>query len=246
MNQLEYLEGSGVEPMVVGGSGGYVIAHVCNGSGVWEGGFMRDLSEKFGGSSVLGSPEWVYRTLCEREGEMESFGKNQYISVKDDRYALLGDDDRPRSYVCSMIAQLGLRTWKNRNPLSMQTLKVCLESLRKFAEERDLEVHIPRLDTNKTGGNWKEIEKLLIQSLVSEGIPVVVYNPTRNLESTQYKAKVGDNLRSRIKPDVEISLIEFNGTHFIARKEDGSIFKLRPSTANNLYTIIPRGIYTSN
>jgi O-acetyl-ADP-ribose deacetylase (regulator of RNase III) len=78
-------------------------------------------------------------------------------------------------WVASMVAQHGYgESLKPR--IRYAPLRDCLLQVSSFASEYHASVHMPRIGTGFAGGNWKVIENLIIETLISRGVKVFVYD----------------------------------------------------------------------
>jgi hypothetical protein len=79
-----------------------------------------------------------------------------------------------------MVAQKGCGQSKTPR-IQYQALEVCLHKLQKTCESSEASLHIPRIGTGQAGGNWKVIEGMIDEILVSSGTDVTVYDiPPKN------------------------------------------------------------------
>lgn len=157
---ITYLQGDATLPV---GKGKKVIAHTCNDVGSWGKGFVVSLSEK----SKM--PETIYRDCYKHNG------------------LVLGDimvcpvEYTDNTVVANMIAQSGLRSKNNPQPLSYTYLVSCLEKLADYVLDQDepTSVHMPMIGTGYAGGDWEIIERYINDTLCKEGIDVFVYKLPR-------------------------------------------------------------------
>jgi O-acetyl-ADP-ribose deacetylase (regulator of RNase III) len=154
---VRYVTGDATKPI---GEGLKVIAHICNDKGAWGAGFVLALSKRWE------RPERMYKHLFDKRRENRpKLGDIQIVIAESD------------IFVCNMIAQKGLPTKDNRQPLDYQALQTCLTTLT-FRLERckqKISVHMPRIGTGYGGGNWGVIEKI-IAATVGEKFEVTVYD----------------------------------------------------------------------
>jgi O-acetyl-ADP-ribose deacetylase (regulator of RNase III) len=156
---LTCLTGDATEPV----SRPAVIAHVCNDYGGWGRGFVVALSRRWP------EPEQEYRRwrrqhgIC-RGGVGFHLGAVQRVRVADDLV------------VVNMIAQHGNRSADNPVAIRYDALGRCLSQLAWYAWAHDMSVHMPRIGCGLGGGDWAEIEPLIVEHLCSRGIDVFVYD----------------------------------------------------------------------
>lgn len=87
----------------------------------------------------------------------------------------------PTLFVANLFSQRGLKnSTNNSQPIRYEALDKCLKTLSKkclnFFKDEDVAVHLPKFDTDITGGDWSVIEHLIISNLCDKGIKTVVYN----------------------------------------------------------------------
>lgn len=76
--------------------------------------------------------------------------------------------------VYSMIAQHGYGD-SNIPRIRYSALSKCLERLRVLAQEKEADVHMPRIGTGHAGGKWDIIKEMIDNSLCAYGVQVYVY-----------------------------------------------------------------------
>lgn len=128
-----------------------IIPHVCNDIGAWGAGFVIAISEKWK------EPEKQYRNLKTRQ-----LGDVQFIKVE------------PTITIANMIAQKGVGFSNNKPPIRYPAIKTCLQELRKEAIKLGAEIVAPKFGAGLAGGNWKTIEKIIIEELIENQIPVTI------------------------------------------------------------------------
>lgn len=150
---LEYRVGDAtlVDPT----AGPTIIAHICNDQGGWGMGFVRALSARWP------EAEAAYRQLDRQGGLL--LGHVQFVSVG------------MRVVVANMIAQRKYKNAENPVPLRMWALRECLQRLAVYARVGQCCVQMPKIGTGLGGGNWDEIENLIIDCLCIRGVAVTVY-----------------------------------------------------------------------
>jgi len=145
-----------------------VIAHVCNDIGGWGKGFVLAISRRWP------EPEEAYRKW--HAGQLESsppcllntgecsFGEIQLVQVEESLF------------VANMVGQRGIRRAKSKAPIRYEAVAQCLEKLGEWASENQATVHMPRLGCGLAGGEWSEVEPLLLAHLCERDIEVTVYD----------------------------------------------------------------------
>ena len=84
-----------------------------------------------------------------------------------------------------MVAQHGYG-YSSKPRIRYEALDQCLCELGTLAKEAQCSIHMPRIGTGFAGGNWTVIEALIRETLVSQGIDVIVYQlPTAHKVNDQ-------------------------------------------------------------
>lgn len=146
-----------------------VVAHVCNDVGAWGAGVSGVIGKMYPDAEhyygLWHSTKHANFDHAIRDIKTFALGQTQFISV-----------DKSRTiFVANMIAQHKLISTKNKMPLKMNALQICLMQLFGFAKERELTVHMPRIGSGLAGGNWNEISVLVDNIADSHGVSVTVY-----------------------------------------------------------------------
>ena len=168
---ITYTTGDATDPQGVGQG---IIAHICNDIGGWGSGFVVALSKRDR------QPELCYREWHENtfylDGDREvrfALGNVQFAAY--DPHANLWPSDE--LIVANMIAQHGIRrSPKAPRATDYDALHSCLDQVAELAYTRQIPVHMPRIGTGLGGGRWSEIEPIILDTLVSCGIDVTVYD----------------------------------------------------------------------
>jgi O-acetyl-ADP-ribose deacetylase (regulator of RNase III) len=154
--QIEYVKGDATSPI---GEGNKVLVHIVNNIGKWGSGFVLAVSAKWS------KPEECYRKWHAGKYHVPfSLGEVQVVKVDSDLW------------VANMIGQEGIISPSNPVPLKYKALNHCLEGVRKFAQEKEATIHMPRIGAGLAGGSWPEIENIIWFQLSNFGIPVTVYD----------------------------------------------------------------------
>lgn len=156
--KIKYVDGDATAPI---GDGEKVIVHVCNDIGSWGSGFVIAISNKWK------EPEAEYRLKSRY-----NLGEYQLVRVEDD------------IEVCNMIGQASTRNI----PAALPPVRyVAIEAaLNNLADEltftrvphqlNNISVHMPKIGSDRAGGDWRIIERIIEVTLCEAGIPVTVYN----------------------------------------------------------------------
>ena len=153
MNKISYVIGDATSPQ---GTGDKIIAHICNNKNRWGSGFVLTLSAKWG------YPEYHYRAR-----QTYPLGDVDVLSVDQ-------DDDGNVLYVANMIAQHDTKPdLKGNPPIRYDALRTALSKVNKIAMEKNATIHAPRFGAGLAGGDWSEIEKIIIEIVT---VDVTVYD----------------------------------------------------------------------
>jgi len=88
------------------------------------------------------------------------------------------------TFVASLIGQEGFGPADSPR-IRYAALEHCLERVFEFASKRRASVHMPRLGAGQSGGSWDTVEEIVRDTLVNEGIPVMVYDlPPKRIPNT--------------------------------------------------------------
>jgi len=162
--EVLYLRGDVTLPR---GEGSKIVSHIVNDkSSTWGAGAARAIGDRW--PSAHGDfKNW---TMARRE-EFE-LGTIHEFDVSDNLA------------VVSMVAQHGYgESLKPR--IRYAALRDCLSKLSEIAISRQASVHMPKIGTGFAGGNWRVIEDLIVEALISRGIKVTVYELPRTTEASQ-------------------------------------------------------------
>lgn len=156
MTDISYQRGDATQPQ---GGGPKILCHVCNDSGGWGRGFVVAISKRWK------QPEVSYRDWY-KAGRAGGFclGAVTLVQVE------------PELWVANMVAQHGVRTTKVGPPIRYDALAQCLERVATEALARQATAHMPRIGCGLAGGEWSEVERLLMEHLVNRGVRVTVYD----------------------------------------------------------------------
>ena len=145
LNIINYIQGDATAPV---GDGHKIIAHICNDKGAWGAGFVLAISKKWK------EPETMYRLK-----RFFRLGTVDYIDV----------DMENKIIVANMIAQhgTGIDVYGNI-PLRYSALVDCLRDLDEMAEHLNASVHMPKIGSGLSGGDWKIIEQIIRETLTCE------------------------------------------------------------------------------
>ncbi len=156
MAGIRYIKGDATCPQAKGVK---VICHVCNDVGGWGKGFVLAVSARWD------APEAAYRAW-HAEGRAGGFalGAVQMVQVE------------PYIWVANMVAQRGTKRGSSGPPIRYEALGRCLGEVAARARELGASAHMPRIGCGLSGGDWAEVEPLLLEHLVGAGVAVTVYD----------------------------------------------------------------------
>jgi O-acetyl-ADP-ribose deacetylase (regulator of RNase III) len=145
---INYVTGDATDPQ---GSGLKVICHICNDAGAWGKGFVVALSKRWR------SPETGYRAI-----RRHVLGAVDFFSVESD------------IIVANMIAQRGLPSRQNPEPLDCEELRRCLIKVGDFAHDRAASIHMPKIGSGLARGDWSEISRVIDYTLAHVSVSVYI------------------------------------------------------------------------
>jgi len=86
------------------------------------------------------------------------------------------------TYIASLVGQEGFGP-SSTPRIRYAALEKCLERLSEFASTNSASVHMPRLGAGESGGSWDTVQEMVQGALISDGIPVTVYDlPPKRLQ----------------------------------------------------------------
>jgi O-acetyl-ADP-ribose deacetylase (regulator of RNase III) len=164
---IRYLKGDATHPY---GPGPKIIAHVCNDVGAWGAGFVLAVSRRWKRPQERYTQWWWRRAWTHESGvsfPLFRLGHVQLVEV-----------EAGSLWVANMLAQQGLASRKQKAgpPLRYEALEQCLAEVARLAQERQASVHMPRIGCGLAGGQWDQVEPLVVRTLVVAGVPVTVYD----------------------------------------------------------------------
>ena len=152
---INYVKGDATRPI---GEGAKILVHVCNDIGVWGKGFVVAISQRWK------APEAAYRSWHRVKDGFE-LGQVQFVKVEQDLW------------VANLIGQTGIRSSKTSlPPIRYPAIASGLEMVAKEAQKCNATVHMPRIGCGLAGGVWTQIEPLIQEKLVEQGLTVTVYD----------------------------------------------------------------------
>ena len=157
MMKIEYVKGDATAPA---GDGQKIIVHVCNDLGKWGKGFVLAISRRWK------APEKAYRAAYAGASQALALGGVQFVQVNGS------------ITVANMIGQHGIRRQNSKAapPIRYPAIRQGLQTITDYALAHQASIHMPRIGCGLAGGRWEEIEVLIEETLLSVGVPVVVYD----------------------------------------------------------------------
>lgn len=155
MKTINYLKGDATKPNAEGNK---IIAHICNDVGGWGKGFVLALTKRWK------QPESEYRQWAKSK-ENFVLGATQLVQCE------------ASLFVANMIAQHKLGVGLNGEPpIRYDAVRSCLIKLKQEALNHSASIHMPRIGCGLAGGEWSEIEAIIMDELCRHEIEVTVYD----------------------------------------------------------------------
>lgn len=83
----------------------------------------------------------------------------------------------PDFELANMVAQSGIRSDVNPSPIRYNHLIDCLQKVARYAKNNGHKrIHAPKIGTGLAGGDWKMIETIIKENIVSEGLEIIIYS----------------------------------------------------------------------
>lgn len=114
-----------------------MIVHICNNVNIWQQGFVVPLAQKYPQAKA------IYHQ------EPQTLKHVQFVLIKKDLM------------IANMIAQEGILTEQNPQPLNMNALKTTLEKVYHYAHLHHFKIQMPKIGSGLAGGNWEAIAPLI-------------------------------------------------------------------------------------
>ena len=139
-----------------------IIIHCCNNLGLMGAGVALALRKKWPKVYIQ------YREKYEKEGL--ELGEVDFVKIN------------KNLVIANMIGQEGIKTKKDKIPISYEAIEECLDKIYNIAKKYNAIVIGPKFGAGLAGGDWKIIEELIIRCLSEKDISVFIYE-TRKVES---------------------------------------------------------------
>jgi hypothetical protein len=160
--KIQYKIGNLFDDLPITPKSPIVICHIVNSIGVWGGGFVIPLGNKW--------PITKQKYLA--------WERNGYDPERD-IYFCLGESQiicvEPNTFVANMVAQDGLISANNPHPIHYVALAKCIDRVARMAhrlrkcETDKVEFICPAFGSLRAGGDWTIIEKLIQESWAYHG-----------------------------------------------------------------------------
>lgn len=159
--EIRYLSGADVREPI--GEGRKVICHCCNSEGKMGAGVAKALLDKW---PQVRSKYIHWHKTDDHLGQPFALGKTQMVFVAND------------IVVANIIGQHGLRVDEKGNPpVRYEALREGCKYVCGACKYYKATAHFPYLmGCDLAGGKWEEVEKILQEELINEGIEVIVYD----------------------------------------------------------------------
>lgn len=152
---IEYIKG---DATVSTASGNKIIVHICNDVGAWGKGFVMAISKKWK------EPALHYKAWYKMQDGF-GLGEVQFVQVDNE------------IWIANMIGQHKIYKDEYGNPpIRYEAVKAGLDKVANFAIQQNASIHMPRIGCGLAGGNWEEIEQIIVDCLCQKNIKVTVYN----------------------------------------------------------------------
>ena len=156
MLTIEYIRGDATQPQA---KGNRIVAHVFNDLGGWGKGFVLAVSKRWP------EPESAYRAWHRARSKNDfGLGTIQVVPVE------------PYVWIANMVAQRGIKMGSNGPPIRYEAVRSCFKKLATEAKGLGASVHMPRIGCGLAGGKWEEIEPIILDELISQGVEVTIYD----------------------------------------------------------------------
>ncbi len=156
--EIKYTTGDATLPEIPTGEKA-IIVHLVNDIGKWGKGFVLALSGRYP------QAEAAYRKWHQGEVELPfELGQVQFVLIT------------PDLWVANLIGQHGIARSATPPPIRYPAVQRGLSLVADFALNHTAHIHMPRIGSGLAGGNWEQIEPLIITELCQRNINVTVYD----------------------------------------------------------------------
>lgn len=179
MTDIKYIKGDATEPVAIEGYA-TVICHCCNAFGAWGRGFVIPLGLKYPKAKK------EYMTLCatfqdsnekrnELMGEVVLSEISKYLYVAN----IIGQyyySTGQREFASHLDVKPEYMPTKDGRFINYDAIRRGFHQLVAMMNGVPFVAQMPRIGCGLAGGDWKTIEKILMEELCSKDIPVVVFD----------------------------------------------------------------------
>jgi O-acetyl-ADP-ribose deacetylase (regulator of RNase III) len=169
--RITFLKGDATQPI---GLGKKIIAHVVNdATSNWGGrGFAQAIKKKWP------IAQEAFRTWADDQPGQLSLGNIHVVDVT------------PDIAIASLICQKGYGA-SAKPRLRYFALEACLRLLNQTSVDRSASVHMPRMGCGQAGGSWLLVHELIKAVLMSESVPVFIYDLPNAAENPVVQKSLG-------------------------------------------------------
>ncbi|MCC6350264.1 MAG: ImmA/IrrE family metallo-endopeptidase [Candidatus Eisenbacteria bacterium] len=153
---IKYVHGNATDPR---GSGLRMVVQVVN-----------DKTANWGGGGFASA---VRRAWPVVQRDFKEWAEGQRSAFKLGAVRLTEADDR--TLVASIVAQHGYGP-SPRPRVRYTELREGLRQVARLAIDRGATIHLPRIGTGQAGGSWNVVRDLVVETLISAGLHVTVYD----------------------------------------------------------------------
>ncbi len=169
--KLNYVKGDATKPV---GEGKKLILHIVNDENAWGSGFVIAINKAFG--TGKGSPVGNYHSWAKDEQLVDITGRFKLGQVQ---FVDVGND----TVVVNMIAQSTPGGYNGFPPIRYQSLEECLLRIRerivKYLDKGGkISLHGPKFGSERAGGSWLEIEKIIKRVFKDVDVEFTIYSPS--------------------------------------------------------------------
>jgi hypothetical protein len=162
MGEIKYLIGDATAPQSENGQG--IICHVCNDEKKWGSGFVISVSKRWP------QPEAEYRRMTINDMKVGNF-----------QLVVVGNN----LIVANIIGQSGLRFRRSGfgvPAVDYAAIETALSKIAGVAKSMNLDLHMPRIGSFRSGGNW-EVMEVIIKRAIRDKCNAYVYDLENNNEN---------------------------------------------------------------
>lgn len=160
--KIHYLKGNVTNPI----HSETVICHICNDVNKMGSGVAKALADKW----PLVKME--YHDWAARKDDPTPFelGNTIFVVVEtgidEKKYIKSGIKKKRYIIVANMIAQHRIKSMGEEKPIRYDALDKCLKEVYEFCRDNNMILSMPRIGTERAGGDWVEIEKIIQKNIL--------------------------------------------------------------------------------